>query len=181
MSPLPSLDKVVQTTQDRARRAFRHLFGRRADFDDAVADAVAYAIASYRSLQSRPERGATAGSIARYATLHVSARRGWHYSTSDALSPLCRDTRGYEVEALLEYATAAATQEDPAHIVQVKLDLLSWLSTLPPCRRAIADDLMAGMTATAVGRKYGLSPSRVTQIRQELRRYWLRYTDQMVD
>ena len=181
MSPLPPLEEVVQTTERRARRVFRHLSEWPADYDDAVADSVACAIASYRSLESRPERGATAATIARYAALHVSARRGWHSSRSDALSPLCRDTRGYEVEALLEYATAAATQEDPAHIVQVKLDLSSWLSTLPPCRRAIADDLMAGMTATAVGRKYGFSSSRITRIRQELRRYWDRYIGQMVD
>ena len=75
-----------------------------ADREEAAAEAVAAAYASYVSLKARgkdPVRDFPSA-LAAYAVLHVKAGRqmGSRNSTTDALSPLAQRKRGFRVESL---------------------------------------------------------------------------------
>jgi hypothetical protein len=60
----------------------------------------------------------------------------------------------------------------PPDQVVFRLDFRDWRRTRTYRDRRILDDLMVGERTSAVARKYGLSPSRVSQLRREFRDDW---------
>jgi hypothetical protein len=93
---------LIPIVEWHVRFAFR---GRpAADREEAAAEAVAAAYASYVGLKARgkdPVRDFPSA-LAAYAVLHVRAGRqmGGRNSTTDALSPLAQRKRGFRVESL---------------------------------------------------------------------------------
>jgi hypothetical protein len=62
--------------------------------------------------------------------------------------------------------------------VALKLDLGAWLRSLCRKTRSVAKDLARGCSTSEVGRKYRLSPGRISQIRRELKSSWQRFQEE---
>jgi hypothetical protein len=168
-----------------------------ADREEAAAEAVAAAYASYVRLIGRGKDPARdfPSHLATYAVLHVKAGRqvgGWSSST-DALSPLARRERGFRVEAL------STPHASPAHFstagdrgrpdefedrlrdntrtavpdqVAFRIDFPAFLRELAPRDRALIRFLAMGHSAQAAADRFGLSPGRVSQMRRMWREKW---------
>jgi hypothetical protein len=144
--------------------------------------------------------------IATYAARH--ARNGRHVcgqeKSRDALSPLAQRCRGFTVQSLptsttqpreqlyanphgqrlmdaleerLQDNTLTAVPEQ----VCFRLDFPVWLNTLNDRDRRIVEDLMQDERTSDVARKYGISPSRVSQLRRELMQHWRRFCGEEQD
>lgn len=66
----------------------------------------------------------------------------------------------------------------PAEIVATRLDVAAWLRTLSPHYRRIAIVLAGGETTRTAARQFGVTPSRISQIRRQLRNSWEAFLDE---
>jgi hypothetical protein len=133
----------------------------------------------------------------RFLVLAINAGRGVvrMQKTKDVLSPRCQRERGFKVESLPVststshenlYATVRGQHEHdafeerlrdntitpPPEQAMFRIDWPAWLRTLTDRSRRIIDDLMAGERTLDVSRKYGVSPGRVSQMREWFRDSW---------
>src|SRR5262249_54420432 len=72
-------------------------------------------------------------------------------------------------------ALADNTQTSPDEQVAFRIDFPAWLLTRTDRDRRMIEDLLRGEKAQDVGRKHGLSPGRVSQIRRALHDDWERF------
>jgi hypothetical protein len=171
----------------------------RAERDEAVAEAVAAAFASYVRLKARGKDPVHdfPWAVAIYATLHVKDGRhvGGRSSSQDALARKAQRRRAFSVEPLLVstrtsheslYATVRGQREQDAfeerlrdnvqtpvpEQVAFRLDFPAFLRTLTERDRQLALALAAGQPAKEVAHRWGLSPGRITQLRQQWHREW---------
>lgn len=77
-----------------------------------------------------------------------------------------RDTQGWQ-EILVEDRNAG-----PADVAATRIDFASWLHTLRRRDRRIAETLSVGETTGDVARRFRVSPSRISQLRSELKESW---------
>jgi hypothetical protein len=156
--------------------------------DDAVQEMVALA---WRWHIRLAERGRDATrfptALASFAARAVrSGRRVCGQDKSkDVVSPLAQKVRGFYVgrfpdfETLSDNPLAEALHDNmkspPDVAVCFRLDFTAWLASLTDRDRDMVGDLMVGERTIDVADKYGLSPSRVSQKRQEFRRGWITF------
>ena len=151
---------------------------------EAVAEVVANALVAFRRLVELGKTDvAFASPLARYGVAQVRAgrRTGGKLNVRDVSSGYCQQTKGVQVdrldhfdaeedcwtEVLVEDKTAG-----PAETAASRIDFGNWLGTLPARQRRIASVLATGETTQATARRFRLSPGRVSQLRQELKRAW---------
>jgi DNA-directed RNA polymerase specialized sigma24 family protein len=109
----------------------------------------------------------------------------------DVLSPVAQRRRHFCVGRLPDFGTLTnnplmeALHDNTASPVpeQVcfRLDFPGWLRTLGPRNRRIAEDMALGFTTSELSRKYGVSPSRISQLRAEFHADWARYCGELPD
>ena len=167
----------------RARATKVHHDLRGPDREDAVADVVADVTASLARLSGRRQthRGLIRP-LTDYAIRHRAAGRRIGTSTNrrDLQSPARRDRQRIgSLEAKSEERGLSwrdvlpdSRQADPAEIAAARIDVSAWLSRLPERLRDLAETLAAGHTPGELARRFGVSPGRISQMREELRRDW---------
>jgi hypothetical protein len=196
---------LIPIVERQARFAFR---GRpEADREEAAAEAVAAAYASYVSLKARgkdPVRDFPSA-LAAYAVLHVKAGRrvGSKNSTTDALSPLAQRKRGFRVESLRTSSGAARDRvhstsdrrrqdEFDEHLrdnnrsavpdqAAFRIDFPEFLGSLGNRDRALVRFLALGNTGQVAAARFGMSEGRVSQLRKTWRERWCQYQGGAVD
>jgi hypothetical protein len=67
---------------------------------------------------------------------------------------------------------AAGKRATPADVAACRIDFAEWLRRLTARLRRIALALAAGETTSAAARMFGVSPARISQIRDLLKRSW---------
>jgi hypothetical protein len=168
---------------------------------DAIQEMQALAWKWFRRLA---ERGIDAtrfpATLARFAAQAVRNGRRvcGQESPNDVLSPSARQRRGFTVEKLpastarryderygtplgqrhqdaWEEALADNTRTPPDEQAAFRIDFVAWLRSQSERRRCLIEDLMLGGRTLDVGRKYGLSPARISQLRRELCNDWTRF------
>jgi hypothetical protein len=153
--------------------------------DDTIQEMVALA---WRWHVRLAERGRDASrfptALATYAARAVRSGRRvcGQERAKDVLSPQAQKRRGFYVgklpdcETLSDNPLAEAlhdnTKSPPDVAVCFRLDFTDWLSGLADRDRDMVCDLMVGERTIDVAARYGLSPSRVSQKRQEFRQGW---------
>jgi hypothetical protein len=125
--------------------------------------------------------------IAVYAVRAVrDGRRLCGQESKDVLSPLAQRRRGFTVGSmsngsmcseLLEEALTDNTRTPVTEQASFRVDFPAWLRTHTARSRKIIADLMIGERTSDVSLKYGTTPSRVSQLRQEFRCDWNRFVD----
>jgi hypothetical protein len=177
--------EMLPAIQRYARFAFRRLPEEARQ--DAIAEVVASSlIASVRLADSGKAELVYATVLARYGVAQVWSGRhvGGHLNSRDVSSPYAQRRKGFLVERLDEFdgyrgcwkeALVEDRRSGPAEIACARIDIAEWLKTLPPRHRKMAQTLATGETTTSVAMRFRLSPGRVSQLRGEFCRSWLRF------
>jgi hypothetical protein len=177
-------------------RTLRYLFrrwpeGRR---DEALADARAAAWHAWYGLLRRgkdPESVGVTGLAANAARYVRNGRRlgcGTLGRAADVLDPEAGRRHGLRVVSLDDPRgetgdswrswLAEDHQFTPADAACFRLDFERWLEGLTTRKRQIADLLVEGHEGVVVARTMGLTPGRVSQVRDELNASWRAFQSQ---
>jgi hypothetical protein len=84
------------------------------------------------------------------------------------------DRRDEETGEWIE-AVVEDTRTPPADQAAFRVDFPDWLASLSRRNERIAEALALGHTTGAVARRFGVSPGRISQLRQELRTSWTKF------
>ena len=121
--------------------------------------------------------------MARFGVAQVrdGRRVGNRMRSDDVLSPYARRRKRFVVEHLDRFDK----QQDEWREVLVedrrtpvpdqvafRIDFPDWLSRQTKRKRRIAEALAVGHSTSDVARRFGISPGRVSQLRQHFRRSW---------
>ncbi len=154
---------------------------------EAVQEAVANACVAYaRLVEQGRENLAFATILARYAVAQVRTGRqvGGRLNAQDISSRYCqlrkrirlgRLDRFDPVEGCWRETIVEDHRTPVADQVWFRIDFPGWLDSLPPRDRKIAQCLAEGLSTKEVARRFGLSMARVSQLRREFERSWLRF------
>jgi transposase-like protein len=124
--------------------------------------------------------------LAQFAIRQVrdGRRVGGRQNAQDILSPCAGRLHGFTVErfdqrdqqsGVLNEQLVEDRRVGPAETAAARLDLAAWFRSLSKRNRQIAKALSVGETTSAVAEKFGLSPGRVSQLREWLREHWERF------
>ncbi len=179
----PFID-MLPRVQRHAGRAFRHLPIEARE--EAVQETVANAFVAYTRLAERGrEHVAFAAPLTRYAIKQVCVGRrvGTSINSRDLMASPTREDRPRRVlngtcpdqwQTLLAFGPGRNC-DTPAEQAAFRIDFANWLRTLPARDRRLALLLARGERAGRVARCLGVTPARVTQIRQGLCQRWQQF------
>ena len=151
---------------------------------EAVQEVICNALAAYRRLvELKKTDVAFPSSLARYGVAQVRAGRrvGGSLNVRDITSKHCQLQKQIQVDRLDRYDEEEMCWQEilvedrhagPAETASSRIDFGDWLGTLPARQRRIAGVLATGETTLATARRFHVSPARVSQLRQELKRAW---------
>ncbi|QDU30687.1 hypothetical protein ETAA8_58340 [Anatilimnocola aggregata] len=191
-SPAPRRTNTQNNWQDRyllllpkirliARCAFRKLPAE--EREDAIEEVIANTFAAYGRLVERGKESiAYAWPLSRYAVAQYRAGRrvGSSLNVHDVLSPNCQKRNGLASRSF-SYCHKSSQWEElavedrratPADVAACRLDFRAWLRGLERAKRTAAELLAGGATTMDAAQQLGLSQSRVSQLRRELKEAW---------
>ena len=152
--------------------------------EELVQEVVVSSFAAYaRLVELGKEELAFPYPLARFAIGQVRAGRqvGNPLRIREVLSEYARHHKEFQVERLdcfddEENRWREIVVEDrranPADIAACRIDFASWLRLLPSRRKKIALALASGETTSATAKKFGVTPARISQLRQWLKESW---------
>jgi len=158
--------------------------------EEFVQSVVAAAYAAFiRLVELGKEDLAYATPLAQFGIKHVRCGRivGTPRNVQDVGSKYGQIARGFLFERLdRRYGNGLWKEvlvEDhragPAETAAARIDIDDWFRLLPVRSRRIAKDLASGEATGDVAKKYELSKSRVSQLRNELRTSWLGFQGEL--
>lgn len=184
--------QILPAVQTHAKIQFRRLpFERR---EDAVQEAIASAVVAYRRLAAQGRlHVAHPGTIATNAVHHV--RNGRHVggaqdAARDVLSPACqrrhhvkvvsydRDRLSVTLRDGTDGWRRIAVEDRTAGIPDLaafRIDFPQWLQTLTRRDRSVISALIAGEGPSVIADRFGISRSRVSQLRRRYEREWMEF------
>ena len=160
---------------------------------DLIQEAVANSFVAFTRLVERGKADrALASPLARYAIaqVRVGRRVGNRLRISDVLSQYAQFRKQFVVERIdvFQDEEGAWTQmlvEDrragPAEIAACRIDFADWLRRLTARLRRIALALASGQTTAAVAKMVGVSPARISQIRELLKKNWETFQGETIE
>ncbi len=192
--------KILPKLQLHGRIFFRHIKCRQSR-DEAIAEMVAVAWKWFVGLSHRGKDVSNFPvTFCRFAGFAVKSGRRLcgQEKPKDVMSPVAQKLRGFRVEALPMssrtshenlYATVHGQREHDVFEerlqdntmtpvpdqVAFRLDFAEWLKTWTERDRRIISDMMKGERTFDLSRKYGCSPSRISQKRQQFKEEWDRF------
>ena len=175
---LAMLPAVRRSAQDAFRKLppeLRH---------DLIEEVVANSYVAFARLVQRGQVERAAPSpLARFAItqIRVGRRVGSRLRIGDALSSYAQFRKQFSVERLDHFSEEKGCwgeilvedkRATPADVAACRIDFAEWLRRLTARLRKIALALAAGETTSAAARMFGVSPARISQIRELLRKSW---------
>ena len=151
---------------------------------DLIEEAIANSYVAFARLVERGQADrASATPLARFAIaqVRVGRRVGSRLRIGDALSTYAQFHKQFFVERLDHFSDedgcwGEILVEDkratPADVAAWRIDFADWLRQLTARLRKIALALAAGETTSAAAEMFGVSPARISQIRQWLKESW---------
>lgn len=174
---------LIPVVERHAEVVFRYL--PESELEECQALAVAAAFVAYLSLTRRGKDPSRFPSrIATRAAPFVQGVRavGSRVNSKDVLSEAAQRARGFRVRSLdrlaeikgeaWQEALADNTRSPVPDQVCFRVDFPAWLNTLSQRDRRVVGELMAGEQTVDVAGKFGLSPTRVSQLRHEFEEGW---------
>ena len=151
---------------------------------ELVAEVVARAYAAFVRLaqQGRADIGyATPLALFSIKQVKSGRRMGTKLNIKDVSSDHSQIHRGITVKRLDRYDSAQAAWQEvvvedkrsgPAEIAAMRIDFAAWLLTLTRRQRRVAQVLATGETTNATAHQFGVSASRISQLRRQLQEAW---------
>lgn len=180
-----AFQSILPAVRSQAHYAFRHLS---ADArEEAIQETTCFACSAFAKLFRRGRaESVTPSNLARFAILRCRGGRefGQRRNGHDALSTFARRRQTIRVESLQAEESSAGgwwevLVEDstvtPADLAASRIDYPAFLATIDPRRRQIAETLATGETTLSTAKRFGLSPTRICQFRQQLRAAWKQF------
>jgi len=152
--------------------------------EDLVEEVVVNALIAFKRLYDKGKVDVAYPSVlARYGICQVRDHRraGCRLNIRDVSSEYAQQRKGFKVNRLdrfdrRENAWMEVLVEDrrsgPAEIAASRMDVAAWLRSLPKRDRKMAVTLAAGETTGEAAKRFGVSPSRISQVRRELQQSW---------
>jgi hypothetical protein len=181
---------LVPIVERHAYVVFRHLPP--SEREECACEAVAAAFLAYLSLTARGLDPFQFPSVlATRAAQHVQADRhvGGSLNRQDVLSRAAQRSQGFTVQSLQQLthvyheawweAVTDTAQTPPDEAAAFRVDFPDWLGTRTDRDRGLIRDLAAGERPTDVAHRYGLSRSRISQLRREYEQDWLRFQGEL--
>ena len=174
--------KMLPLIENYAQRAFRDLDPEARD--DAVQEVIANAtVAFVRLVELGKVDLAYPSVLARFGVAQVcdGRRVGNRLRISDVLSVYAQRKKGFRVHSLDRFdnesgewlETVVEDMRTPVpDQVAFRIDFPDWLSRQTKRNRHIAEALAVGQSTGDVARQFGVSPSRISQLRQEFYQSW---------
>jgi len=140
-------------------------------------------VACGRLAQRRKLAAAYPSPLVRFAVAQIRAGRrvGCQLNVQDMLSPPARCAHRLTIEridqcdersGIWKQLVVEDRHAGPAETAAARLDLAAWFRTLSKRNRQIARALALGESTNIVARRFGLSPSRISQLRAWFRWHW---------
>ncbi len=116
--------------------------------------------------------------------IRVGRRVGSRLRIGDALSSYAQYRKEFSVERLDHFSEEKGCwgeilvedkRATPADVAACRIDFAEWLRRLTARLRKIALALAAGETTSAAARMFSVTPARISQIRDLLKRSWEAY------
>ena len=175
LAMLPAIRRSAQVAFRKLPPELRH---------DLIEEVVANSYVAYARLVERGQADRAAPSpLARFAItqIRVGRRVGSRLRIGDALSTYAQFRKQFFVERLDHFSEEKGCwgeilvedkRATPADVAACRIDFADWLRRLTARLRKIALALAAGETTSAAARMFGVSPARISQIRQWLKESW---------
>jgi len=182
MRLLPRIRRNVEARFHYLRREAR---------DEAVQESIVIALVAYvRLVNSGKEDAAFSSSLARYAVARVreGRRAASRLNINDVTSQYCRQRKGIAIESIHQNTPPHGDWRElvvedrrcrPADVAATRIDFQSWLDTLSPRDRRIAEVLATGESTKQAAKRFRISPARISQLRNELRKAWRRFQGEL--
>lgn len=190
-APQPT-PRVATNTQDMflamlpriraiARHAFRH--ENPESRDNLIAEVVANAFVNFTRLVKRGKAEVahpTPLAVFGIRQVRVGRQVGCKLNIRDVCSLYAQLAKGIRVERLDQRDADGQWQEllvedrksGPAEVAATRIDVSNWFKLLGRRKARIAKALARGESPNAVAHMFGISPGRVSQLRDEFRRSW---------
>jgi hypothetical protein len=175
LAMLPAIRRSAQVAFRKLPPELRH---------DLIEEVVANSYVAFARLVERGQADRAAPSpLARFAIaqIRVGRRVGSRLRIGDALSNYAQYRKQFSVERLDHFSEEKGCwgeilvedkRATPADVAAWRIDFAEWLRRLTARLRRIALALAAGETTTAAAKMFGVTPARISQIRDLLRRSW---------
>jgi hypothetical protein len=174
LAMLPAIRRSAQVAFRKLPPELRH---------DLIEEVVANSYVAFARLVERGQaERASPSPLARFAIAQIRTGRrvGSRLRIGDALSHYAQRRKGFRVERLDHCDEDGRWQEvlvedrraGPADVAASRIDFAEWLRRLTARLRKIALALAAGETTSAAAKMFGVSPARISQIRDLLRKSW---------
>ena len=158
--------------------------------EELIEETVANCLIAYARLFALGKQDrAYPSALARFAIAQVRSgrRAGGRLRIGDVLSPYAQRSKRFHVERLDSFdeqegqwqeALVEDRRAGPAEVATSRIDFAAWLRLLSTRTRRIALTLAAGETTGGAARKFGVTPGRISQLRQCLKASWERFQTQ---
>jgi hypothetical protein len=175
LAMLPAIRRSAQIAFRKVPPELRH---------DLIEEVVANSYVAFARLGERGQADrASPTPLARYAIaqIRVGRRVGSRLRIGDALSTYAQYRKQFSVRRLDHFSEEDGCWEEvlvedrratPADVAACRIDFAEWLRRLTVRLRKIALALAAGETTSAAAEMFGVSPARISQIRDLLRKSW---------
>jgi hypothetical protein len=175
MAMLPAIRRAAQISFRKVRPELR---------DDLIEEVVANAFVAYVRLVERGQADrALPSPLARFAIaqVRVGRRVGNHLRIRDVMSGYAQFKKDFFVERLDSFDEEEDCWQEivvedkratPAEVAACRIDFAEWLRRLTARVRRIALALASGETTKGAAEQFGLSPARISQLREWLRKSW---------
>jgi hypothetical protein len=172
---LPAIHRTAQISFRKVRPELR---------GELIEEVVANAFVAYARLVERGQADrALPSPLARFAIaqVRVGRRVGNRLRIRDVLSNYAQYQKGFQVEALDQFDEEEECWQQiliedkratPADVAACRIDFAEWLRRLTARLRRIALALASGETTKGVAKMFDLSPARISQLREWLRKSW---------
>jgi hypothetical protein len=172
---LPAIRRTAQITFRKVRPELR---------DELIEEVVANCYVAYARLIERGQADrALPSPLARFAIAQVRAGRrvGNRLKIRDVMSPYAQYRKQFFVEPLDQYDEEEECWQQvliedkratPAEVAACRIDFAEWLRRLTARLRKIALALASGETTKGVAKMFDLSPARISQLREWLKKSW---------
>jgi hypothetical protein len=175
LAMLPAIRRSAQVAFRKLPPELRH---------DLIEEVVANSYVAFARLVERGHADrALPSPLARFAItqIRVGRRVGSRLRIGDAMSNYAQFRKQFSVERLDHFSDEDGCWKEvlvedrratPADVAATRLDFTEWLRRLTARLRKIALALAAGETTSAAAKMFGVTPARISQIRDLLRRSW---------